>query len=333
MHKNTVSENLNKISIVVPVYNAEKTLRRCVNSLINQTHKNIEIILVDDGSRDSSLEICKLYEAADHRIKVISKENGGVSSARNIGIMAAVGKYIMFCDSDDWVEADWCEILFEQYAPNHLVMCAYYCHYSDGKVDLISCKDEITLIDNTDFFLAKKLGIYNPWNKIFDLSIIHHNHLFFSEKLTVGEDELFVWEYLKFVSGGIIVCNKALNHYTWPRNNSLTLNLPDNYYQQCQFLFRQIYKDLIKGDICSNNAQKVFFNDCYWQYKRGIRQIFQDKSISISKRIDKANIVIKSAEYQLILHNTNTEKNKIMKKALNCKSCIVLYMLFLIGKY
>ena len=92
------------ISIIVPVYNAEKTLRRCVRSLMGQTYRNLEIILVNDGSKDGSLGLCREFAGEDARIRVIDQPNGGVSSARNAGLDAATGKFVMFCDSDDWTE-------------------------------------------------------------------------------------------------------------------------------------------------------------------------------------------------------------------------------------
>ena len=95
-----------KVSIIVPVYKVEKYLRKCIDSIINQTLKDIEIILVDDGSPDNCGKICDEYAAKDTRIKVIHKENGGLSSARNAGMEVAEGEYIGFVDSDDWIESD-----------------------------------------------------------------------------------------------------------------------------------------------------------------------------------------------------------------------------------
>lgn len=97
------------ISIIVPVYNVEKEIDKCIKSLINQTYENVEIILVNDGSTDSSLSICNSYKNKDFRIKVINKENGGLSDARNSGINISTGDYILFVDSDDWIEIDSCE--------------------------------------------------------------------------------------------------------------------------------------------------------------------------------------------------------------------------------
>lgn len=97
---------MKKISIIVPIYNAEKTLRKCINSIINQTYNNLEIILVNDGSNDKSKEICEEFELLDKRIIVINKKNGGQSSARNLGLEKSTGDFIAFVDSDDWIDKD-----------------------------------------------------------------------------------------------------------------------------------------------------------------------------------------------------------------------------------
>ena len=112
-----------KISIIVPIYNAETTLERCISSLVHQSYKDIEIILVNDGSQDHSLQICERFAKEDSRIIVIDKENGGVSSARNIGISKAGGEFLMFCDSDDWVKRDYCKDMLRYYSDDQLLMC------------------------------------------------------------------------------------------------------------------------------------------------------------------------------------------------------------------
>ena len=102
------------ISVIIPVYNVEKYLPECIESVLKQTHTNLEIILVDDGSPDNSPQICDEYAQKDSRIKVIHKENGGVSSARNEGLKIAKGEWISFIDADDWVEKNFCEILLNK---------------------------------------------------------------------------------------------------------------------------------------------------------------------------------------------------------------------------
>ncbi|EKY8174901.1 glycosyltransferase family 2 protein, partial [Enterococcus faecalis] len=99
------------VSVVIPVYNVEKYVEKCLDSVINQTYQNLEIIIVNDGSTDNSLSVCQKKKLSDSRIKLINKENGGLSSARNAGIECAQGEFICFIDSDDWIELDYIEVL------------------------------------------------------------------------------------------------------------------------------------------------------------------------------------------------------------------------------
>ena len=123
-----MKEKKDLISVVIPVYNTEKYLKECIDSVINQSYNNLEIILVDDGSTDNSLEICNKYADMDKRIKVIHKNNGGLSDARNVGIENANGKYITFVDSDDFIENDMYELLYNDVCENNaeIAGCDYY---------------------------------------------------------------------------------------------------------------------------------------------------------------------------------------------------------------
>ena len=114
------------ISIIVPVYNVEKYLVKCLESIINQTYKYLEIILIDDGSTDGSGRICDEYAKKDNRIKVSHKGNGGLSSARNVGLDMSAGQYIAFVDSDDWLELDMYEYLMKNRAIDGITVCGYY---------------------------------------------------------------------------------------------------------------------------------------------------------------------------------------------------------------
>lgn len=139
----------NKISIIVPVYKVEQYLERCVNSLINQTYKNIEIILVDDGSPDQCPQICDEYAKKDERIKVLHKKNGGLSDARNAGLEVATGEYIAFVDSDDWVETDFIETLYRNAKSENADISIIGCTlvWDDGRKKQLSNDDEYYLFD------------------------------------------------------------------------------------------------------------------------------------------------------------------------------------------
>lgn len=324
--------NTEKISIVVPVYNSRKTLNRCIESLIQQTYQDIEIILVDDGSKDDSLMICLEYQKQDNRVHVIQKDNGGVSSARNAGIDAAAGVYIMFCDSDDWVEHNWCEMMIKLYVPGNLVMCGYYCH-QENRVQWVGRDVTSQTIKKQDFLLTKSFGGFAPWNKFFCLDQIKENGIRFPEGITLGEDQLFVWRYLRHIAGNIIYCQTPLNHYVWPQGQSLTLNLPADYYKQCDAIYSEISKDISSKDACSETARFAFYQDAYFQYERSIRRIFDDKKLKFSNKLKEANQVMNSSEYQNSVKMNRALKNKIMKCLCSRKTSLGLYIVYRLGKY
>ena len=146
------------VSIVVPVYNVDKYLDKCVNSIINQKYKNLEIILVDDGSTDESGKKCDLWAEKDNRIRVIHKENGGLSDARNVGIDNSKGYYISFIDSDDFIENDMIEVLLKEIKENNcdISICGYYKTYVD-KDEIIDNSKEIFVMNNIERTLSYEL--------------------------------------------------------------------------------------------------------------------------------------------------------------------------------
>lgn len=216
-----------KISIVVPVYNAEDKLNRCVESLRSQLYSDIEIILVNDGSKDNSLSICKYYEKLDERIIVIDKPNGGVSSARNAGIDVASGKYIMFCDSDDWVYDDYCLYMIEHAVNQQLTMCGYEEITNETQKPIVrSCEDDIEEFSKTDFLRYREQGIGSPWNKLFELKIINEHGIKFPEIISLGEDLAFVMEYLKHMNPQIIYLHRKLYVYQNEETATLSKRVP-----------------------------------------------------------------------------------------------------------
>ena len=127
---------MKKISVIVPVYNVERYLKRCIESIINQTYKDLEIILVDDGSTDSSGNICDEYKKIDKRISVIHKKNGGLSDARNEGLKVVTGTYIAFVDSDDFLDLDMYEYMQKNIEKENadIVICGTKIDYDNGKI-------------------------------------------------------------------------------------------------------------------------------------------------------------------------------------------------------
>lgn len=205
-----------KISIVVPVYNVQKYIGQCLESLVNQTFKDIEIIIVDDGSPDESYKIYEEYANKDSRIKIIKKVNAGVSEARNTGIENAAGDFIIFVDSDDWMELNGCEVLYNEYLKSKadLVLSDAYT-VTNGKKHQNRVFDEAFVTEDKDFIKQYEMacigygynprpavkwnisGLGSPWNKLYNRKIIMENGLRFDPYVKgIYDDNLFALHYL-----------------------------------------------------------------------------------------------------------------------------------------
>lgn len=230
------------ISIVVPVYNCIHTLERCIRALCAQTVKDWEILLIDDGSTDGSERLCDRFAAEDVRIHVFHKPNGGVSSARNLGLDRAKGDYVMFCDSDDWAEPEWCErlSLAAEETPGYQPVCNYYRSTSEQETvnRNAQCETVGTHIAKADFFSLNRyelLGI--PWNKLYIRSVLENHHIRFQPGLPLGEDLVFNLDYLHCLPGGFVFVNQPLYHYSIGSTDSLS----SKYYPDLSGIYRQVY--------------------------------------------------------------------------------------------
>lgn len=197
------------ISIIVPIYNAEEYLKRCIDSLVNQTKKEIEIVLINDGSTDNSEKIIKSYK--DDRIKYFKNKNQGIGKTRNFGIEKATGKYLLFVDSDDYINKKTCELLFEKVEKDNLdiAICDFYKEYDNGNIEKIitpSFKNS-SLKDNPDIITE----YLSPWAKIYSTEMIKKNNIKFVENLKY-EDAPFVIEAL-CCANKIGKIDKCLNYY------------------------------------------------------------------------------------------------------------------------
>lgn len=212
------------ISVIVPIYNVEKYLDRCVDSIINQTYKNLEIILVDDGSPDNCPQICDDYAKKDSRIKVVHKENGGLSDARNVGMEVATGEYVSFIDSDDYVSLDFYETLFQTMIDNDsdIVECSVVKFYEDNNFDEYS--DDLKVTNYDTLYGLEGLINENPfkqhvWNKLYKSSVA------LDIPYAVGklnEDEF--WTYQIFGKAKKVTrINKTMYHY-FQRGSSIMGN-------------------------------------------------------------------------------------------------------------
>lgn len=196
-----------KVSIIIPVYNAEETIQRCIESVICQTEKNWELLLIDDGSHDGSRDICVSYVKSDTRISVIHKENGGVSSARNAGLNVAKGEYITFIDADDYIKETFLEKMLA-HSPADLIICGFY--NPQGK-DFVPNEFNGNIALNGEFLkklIEDPFYLDTPWCKLFKRNIIRKTRLSFDEDLRLSEDTLFSYQYIKECLDVSVIPNK-----------------------------------------------------------------------------------------------------------------------------
>lgn len=210
-----------KISIIIPVYNMEKRLNKCIDSVLNQNFESYEVILVNDGSTDNSGKICNEYKRKDDRIKVIHTKNKGVSSARNTGISISQGKYLMFIDSDDWIEKNTLELAYSNIIDSDIIIYGF-CYDVYKRDFLIKSTIKSTVYDyilnreniNKHFrYLFNTIDFSSSCNKLFKKSIIDLNNIRFMEKMSIFEDLCFNIEFMKSCKNMKVIHN-VLYHYT-----------------------------------------------------------------------------------------------------------------------
>lgn len=229
-----------KISIIIPVYNAEKYLRECLDSILNQSFQDFEILLINDGSTDGSPAICDEYAAKDWRVKVFHKENGGVSSARNLGLDHANGEWITFVDSDDFLNDNFIDEKLNRYLKNlsfDLIINNAFIYSTINKYQRYSFVERT--LTTKDFLKYYGLTIVDtPWAKFFKRSIIKKSQIFFNEQFNLGEDLLFNMNYLLY-SNKIALIDHPFYNY---RNNEQGLSSVNYNYENDKFLFEELDK-------------------------------------------------------------------------------------------
>lgn len=211
-----------RISIIIPVYNVEKYICQCLDSILAQTFQNYEVILVDDGSSDSSPAICDKYVQNDNRFRVIHQKNQGVSVARNNGIEICSGEFISFVDSDDWLEPLYISTLMEQSEDSDLVFFSHIVHSEDGLKAEYHLEDK-TIYNEDDkekyiiHMFDNLIGIdfYGfTWNKLFKREIILDHCIRFVSGLNLYEDEIFTHDYIQYAKK-IRSISTSLYNYNW----------------------------------------------------------------------------------------------------------------------
>lgn len=227
-----------KVSVTVAVYNTSKYLSKCLDSLKAQPLKEIEFILVDDGSTDDSGKICDEYAKRDPRFKVIHKENGGLATARQTGLENSVGEYVIVCDSDDWVEPDMYEKLYEFAKKNNsdIAVCGGFLEYSSGKSVPFQhiFLEKNNSIDKSDFL---NNGAASNWLKLIKRDLFLQTQASYEKGIDLGEDSLIIYKLMK---GTPRIHQLKGNYYHYRRlfgENTYTNNLKPKHIKQLQDIY------------------------------------------------------------------------------------------------
>lgn len=248
------------ISVIVPVYNGEKYLDRCISSIVNQTYKHLEIIIVDDGSIDNSGDICEKWKEKDERIVVIHTSNGGVSRARNIALDLARGEYIAFVDADDWIDVDMYDSMIMAMQKTNADICAggHVLSISDKTV-MVYENNAAKLLNRDEAIIAMYAGkIRRPlgwelWDKLFRRVLF--DNLRFQCNRKVAEDKLLLWQIMKRVNN---VYQIPLNkYYYFMREDSVIHNITVKSILDDVCVARHIYIDSLNENDSVINAVKM----------------------------------------------------------------------------
>ena len=264
------------ISIIVPIYKAEQYIHRCVDSILAQNYTDFELLLIDDGSPDRCGAICDEYAAKDSRVRVFHKENGGVSSARNLGLDNAQGEWITFIDADDYVHPNFLSSLYSQHDAD-LIVGSFQIVGSDEVWDVLLkdyLYDKSSLKENV-FDLLMKINFQTPWGKLFNYELLKTYHLRFDEKMIANEDLLFVMNCLLHIES-LRTCASTYYFYERGNVNGLSQNFHHFYpyfygmdaFESTTIALTQVFGDVVKHmyNIC---VRAFCIRQCSYIYHSG----------------------------------------------------------------
>lgn len=323
------------VSIIVPVYNVANYLIECVDSILGQTFSDFELILVNDGSTDKSLDICRKYEAKDSRIRVVDKQNGGVSSARNAGIDRAKGEYITFVDSDDLIKIDYLENLVNALnIDTDLVQSGiiFFDNASGREIGQEELPVHNKLFRNAPgdcLLIATMPLITSPVSKLYRTSILRENDIRFDESFSYGEDRDFNLKYL-----GVVQSVRSIGYkgylYRKGLDNSLScdkdylklLDLDLAYWNRLKNFFRLNNCPAVECSDYLANRLYNFYNDRFIQYAKSLRPPFFVLTREILKFIGRP-------EYRWFQENGDSIRANAITKAIYKSGCAGLIGVYL----
>ncbi|WP_316569221.1 glycosyltransferase [Neobacillus sp. YIM B06451] len=254
-----------KISIIITIYQVEQYLVRCIDSVLNQTFKDFELILVDNGSTDGSSHICNKYKQKDSRIKFIQKNHGSIASGRNFGLKHAKGEFIQFMDADDSIDAGMLEKMHQsivQYNAD-LITCGYKKMYKNKNAEeyFVSCEVEDRVFKKQDFLsvcakYCENFILYFVWNKLYRADIIKSNGIWFDESITRSEDVLFNFDYIKKANRFVFI-KDPLYIYNRSNVNSTSKGFHIQDVEMQSLTYNRIRNYLIKQGVYQSNERNL----------------------------------------------------------------------------
>lgn len=307
------------ISIIIPVYNVEKYIAKCIESILNQTFKDFELILVDDGSKDSSGRICDFYAMKDNRISCFHKKNEGVSIARNFGIGKSKYNWICFIDSDDWVESHFLESFYKyEFEEKTLIIQGILYDYSDIKKEnkfFFKYNNKKFPISNKEQIIESRI-LENgcPIGKLFNKNILTENNILFDQKISTHEDHLFVWTYLQHINN-IQLSETVSYHYM--KREGLTLSSKFHPSEELIDVSDKLTNELnVLKDLC-NISETEYLKKVYMDF--GVYQLIE-AAYNINK--NNYNTILKSIKERknrFLLSDNKSFKRKIIFALLTSK--------------
>lgn len=323
-----------KFSIIMPVYNVEKYVEKAIRSVMNQTYKNFELIVVNDGTKDNSMDIIKKLQKEDKRIKIFNKENGGLSSARNFGLKYATGEYVCFIDSDDYVYENYLEVLYNEILnkESDLIIFGYNVDVVDSNEIVLK---EFDILENYQEFNKKnKLYFENvsmigyAWNKCFKRSIIEENNLTYEEGTSYIEDIIFNCDFIKKCTNIIIIPN-IIYHYVQRERETLGRKSYNNMLELDLRYSEKLKQILLLLNNSRRKVDKTIYNTLFERIKWSLNLITLDKNISRKHKLSLIKtyfIYIKNNEKKFNSYVTFSRKDKIFMFLIKRKSTEIFYV-------
>lgn len=305
-----------KLSIIIPVYNAEDFLEHCFQSISIQSYKNWECLLVDDGSTDNSGAICDKQAEKDNRFRVIHKNNGGVSSARNSGIKEAKGEWILFIDADDFVGMDYLNGLVEPIVRGDQVDFVHggCTNYENGRITTINQEYEYYIGEDKGRLFRSFRGLVV--SKLFRTSILREKELLFDEGIKIAEDMAFTMDYLFFVNSYAFVPEKSY-YYRRDNENSATHKKKWHGYEQYRQSFLHLYKDTVdytKRFGIKENDYRLRYEQRANHYHEMLRSMYHDNHTTRKRRMQILKDDAERGYFDLINYATSgSETYKALK--------------------